>query len=230
MNFGSVATGSTATHTFTVNNTGGVPATALADAGGLAAPYTFLGGAYPGTGGTCAATLLNGANCTIVVEYAPTATGVQTDTIDLSYNDGAGAQNSTRDLTGTGAAPAVLSISDAPTYDYGTIAVGGTSNYTFTVSNTGGIPATLLTGGAFGADFRFLGGAYPGTGGTCTGTLANGANCTVVVEFVPSATGALADTLTINYNDGRCGSSGDASGARNRCGSGIADNFRWPDF
>src|SRR5437868_5741285 len=55
---------------------------------GLAAPFTFKGGTYPGTGGTCIATLAAAGTCTVVVTYSPTTTGAHTDTIDITYNDG----------------------------------------------------------------------------------------------------------------------------------------------
>lgn len=99
-NFGTVNVGNTTTHTFTVTNTGS--GTALSMMGsGLAAPYDFLGGAYPGTGGTCAVTLAAAATCTIVVAYSPSMTGVQSDTITINYNDGSSAQTANRDTTGT---------------------------------------------------------------------------------------------------------------------------------
>ena len=37
----------------------------------LAAPWSFKGGSYPGTGGTCAAALDPGTSCSIVVTFAP---------------------------------------------------------------------------------------------------------------------------------------------------------------
>ena len=40
-----------------MSNSGAVPATSIADGLGLAAPYDYVGGAYPGTGGDCTATL-----------------------------------------------------------------------------------------------------------------------------------------------------------------------------
>ena len=85
---------------------------------GLAAPFAFAGGTYPGTAGTCAGTLAGGASCTLVVDYAPVALGALTDTIDLNYNDGLVLQSATRDVTGTGANPALVGISDGPTYEF----------------------------------------------------------------------------------------------------------------
>jgi hypothetical protein len=99
--FGSVSVGFSATHTFTVTNLGAGSALSLSGTG-LSAPYSFQGGAYPGTGGTCAISLAAAASCTIVVRYDPTVLGVQSDTIVIDYNDGSAAQSASRNITGTG--------------------------------------------------------------------------------------------------------------------------------
>ncbi len=55
-NYGNVATGGSLDKTFTITNGGGATATISGSA--LAAPYSYKGGgAFPGTGGTCGATL-----------------------------------------------------------------------------------------------------------------------------------------------------------------------------
>ncbi|MCB0367503.1 MAG: choice-of-anchor D domain-containing protein, partial [Bdellovibrionales bacterium] len=199
--FGTFAVGSSNDYTFTVNNTGGVTAAGISGTG-LAAPFTFKGGSYPGTGGTCGASLAGGGSCTLVVNYSPTATGVHTDTIQLDYNNGASAQNSLRDIQGTATSPALIAISDGPTYDFGPRALGSTLDKAFTLSNSGGVPATSVAGSGLAAPFEFKGGSYPGLGGTCGATIANGANCTVVVSFTPTAPGLASDTFDIDYNDG----------------------------
>lgn len=99
--------------------------------------------------------------------------------------------------------PAVLAISNGPTYNYGTVANGAVVNYTFTISNNGGSNATGLVGTGLAAPFEFLGGTFPGTGGTCIGSLSlvPGGTCTVVVSFSPVAAITSVDTLIIGYND-----------------------------
>ena len=200
-NFGTVARGSSNDKSFTVSNSGGFAATSVAGAG-LAAPYTFKGGAYPGTGGTCAATIAASGSCTIVVNFSPTATGTPTDTIEINYNNGAAAALATRDLTGTVQTPASLSVSDATTYDFGTVANGSTTEKTFTVSNSGQFSASSLSGSGLSSPFGFKGGSYPGTGGTCGTTLSASATCTVVVVYSPLSTGVQNGTMDINYYDG----------------------------
>jgi hypothetical protein len=200
--YGSVTQGAADTHTFTLNNTGGVTATGMAGAG-LTSPFSFLGGSYPGTGGTCGGSLAAAGACTIVVEFAPLALALQSDTIEINYVDGAGPQTSTRDVQGTGIAPASITISETDPFDFGLIADGGTTTHVFTLTNSGASVATGLTEVGLAPPFRFLGGGYPGTGGNCAGTLAaGGGNCTIVVQYAPTAINTDSDTIDISYNDG----------------------------
>ena len=200
-NFGTKATGSNTDKTITLTNSGGVPATSLVGTG-LAAPYIFKNGTFPGTGGDCGTTLNAGSSCTMIVTFSPSATGVQADAIEINYNDGVTAQTATRNLTGTGALPASITISDGPTWDFGTIAVGGSADKTLTVQNIGGVPATSVSGGGLASPFTFKGGSFPGSGGSCTATLNASATCTIVVSFTPSVGGVQNDDVEISYNDG----------------------------
>lgn len=200
-NFGSVATGGSLVHTFTVTNTGATNATSLLESG-LAAPFSFYGGAYPGTSGTCGASLNSGASCTLVVQFAPTGTGMASDVISLSYFDGVLSQTANRHVMGTGAAPALLTISQTDPYDFGGGAIGSYTVYTFTVTNTGSVSATGLIGKGLAAPFEFYGGVFPGTDGTCGKTLAAAASCTMVVGFAPKTNSVFNDTIDLNYNNG----------------------------
>ena len=212
--FGKHVNGSTTAHTFTVINVGGLAAGKVTPAA-LAAPFGFVGNSYPG-GGTCATTLAPGTSCTFVAVFSPTMAGGVQDKIKLGYDDGAAAQTASVGVAGTGALPAVLAISDGPTYDFGTRADGSKTPHTFTVTLTGGVDATALTPGGLAAGFAFTGGAYPGTGGTCTDTLTQATgSCTVVVTFSPASAGPYAGALSIGYSDGVTGqaASRDVKGA-----------------
>ena len=112
------------------------------------------------------------ASCSIVVLYNPTGITIDNDTIEIGYFDGAATQTSTRDVTGQGIPPGILTFSDAPLYDFGTVANGATATHIFTVTNTGGATTTAMAGAGLAAPFDFFGGAYPGTGGTCGASLA----------------------------------------------------------
>ncbi len=199
--FGTVVVGGNSTQIFTINNTGTGTATSMAEVG-LAAPFGFSGGAFPGTSGTCGATLAPAATCTIEVEFAPTSAGIANDTISISYNDGAGIQNVNRDVTGTGVVPALLTISDSPGFHFGNVQIGFTSNHIFTVTNSGGFTATGLFGIGLSSPYSFTGGGYPGVGGTCTSTLPPGSNCSLDVTYAPTSTGFSLDAIKLIYNDG----------------------------
>lgn len=199
--FGAVATGGFASKAFTLSNSGYTSATGISEIG-LGVPFAFVGGSFPGSGGNCTTTLAPATTCTIAIKFYPTGTGAFTDTIDISYNDGVGVASSTRPIAGTGVAPAVLSISDGPTYDFGTVITGGVYEKTFTVSNSGGANAIAITGSGLAAPFEFKSGSFPGTGGTCTSSLAPAATCTVVVQYTPSTSSVHSDSMDINYNDG----------------------------
>jgi hypothetical protein len=200
--YGVIASGASLDHTFTVNNIGGVSATSIADSGGLAAPFSYKGGSYPGTGGNCGGSLNIATSCTLVVTFSPTVTGIHNDTIELNYNNGSTGVNAQRDLQGTATTPAVISIAGVNPHDFGSRALGSTTDRTFTLSNTGGVPATTLDGVGLAAPFDFKDGSYPGTGGTCGVTLNNGSNCTVIITYTPSTVALHTDTMVINYIDG----------------------------
>ena len=200
-NYTGVVDGTTSDHAFTVSNTGGATATAIVPTA-LALPFSFKGGAYPGTGGTCGAALLGSATCAVVITFAPTAAGLATSALQLAYVDGAQNQSVSRSIQGTGLAPAVLTLSDGPTFDYGTLVEGTSANHTFTLSDTGGANATALSATALSPPFSFPGGAYPGTGGTCGASLAAGATCTIVVGFAPTSPGLVTGALGLAYFDG----------------------------
>jgi uncharacterized delta-60 repeat protein len=203
--FGSQFIATSVDHTFTITNAGGAPAVSMA-AGTteMGAPFTFKGGTYPGTGGTCTDTLASGSTCTVVATFAPTTSGVFNDTLTVGYSDSITSATLSLPIKGTGITVAALSISDGATYNYGTQYASSNTDHTFTLTNFGGFTASAMSAGspAFTAVYSFKGGSYPGTGGTCTATLAPAANCTIVVTFNSSSAGTFSDTVRVGYNDG----------------------------
>lgn len=99
--FGSQVFSTSATTTLTLTNSGTQAASALS-ADALSLPFSFLGGTYPGTGGTCGTSLAAGASCTIRLQFtgAPPA-GAQSATLRIQYSDGVTTAQSTVSLTGT---------------------------------------------------------------------------------------------------------------------------------
>lgn len=70
-----------------------------------------------------------------------------------------------------------------------------------TLRNDGDLPAEGLSGGALVAPLSWAGGAFPGTGGTCTGTLEPDATCDIVLAPIPAPFGVTSQTLTVDYQD-----------------------------
>jgi hypothetical protein len=102
-------------------------------------------------------------------------------------------------VTVTGA-PAVLTIIGSS--DFGETDVGESATKFFYVQNSGGVTATSITGAGLAAPFAFAGGSFPGTGGTCTSTLAAGDMCKFFVEFLPTYESVFKDSIEISYNNG----------------------------
>lgn len=82
--FGFINVGSTYNVIFTLRNSGQANAINIS-ASALTPPYTYTGGTYPGTTGTCASSLIANQTCTIDVTLSPIATGTLTDSIIFSF-------------------------------------------------------------------------------------------------------------------------------------------------
>ena len=172
--FGTLAVTRSVDKSFTITNTGAVNATTV-NGTALTGPFSFKGGAFPGTGGSCGATLIPAATCSVVVTFNPTAIGSFSATMSIGYVNGVSSQTSTRDMQGARSGRR-LGVSDGPTYSFGTWPVGDTREKTLTVTNNGGVTTTSLASVALTAPFTYNGGSYPGTGATCAATLNPTAN------------------------------------------------------
>lgn len=201
--FGTQAGGSSTHRTFTITNSGFTFAKQL-NGVGLAAPFAFYGGSYPGKAGTCGSVLAAASSCTVVIAFSPNNVGVQVDTLEIEYYDGNSFQTTTRSLQGTSVSPALLTISDGPSVNFGVVSVGNSSSAkSITIINTGAITATQMSEYGLSAPFGFAGGAYPGAGGTCGASLAAGGSCVVMVVFAPKmGNGTYTDSIAIRYNNG----------------------------
>ncbi len=145
---------------------------------GLSSPYSFVSG-------NGADTLYQDSTATVIFQYAPTAAGVHTDTIDVGL---AACDNSI--VTGTGiAAECSLSVSSI---NCGDIAIGVTYLDTITIYNTEGDTIILNVSG--------LSGDYAIDSGSGADTLLAGENKDVIVSFDPPTIRAISeatDTLVM---------------------------------
>jgi len=200
--FGQLVLSQTGTVILNVTNTGGIPASSMTP-GGISFPFTFVGGSYPGTGGTCGSALAGGATCTVSIEYAPINPGLHTDGVEITYNNGAVLDTASRDLRGEVLSPAQLTLSEDPLYNYGVLPLGSRASQSFTLTNSGQAAANAIVDGfGLSAPFQFLGGVYPGAGGDCNTSLAGGASCTIFVEFAPVVAANFSDAIELSYFNG----------------------------
>jgi hypothetical protein len=101
LDFGFTLLDETSTQTLVVENTGGVVASGIV-AQSLAHPFSFLGRAFPGDGGSCQHELAPGETCTIVVAFQPGRPAIASAEIVLSYQGLEGVREAKRTVTGGG--------------------------------------------------------------------------------------------------------------------------------
>lgn len=202
--FGNVFINQTDTAFITINNIGNFGASEIEEAVLLTGDFEFTGGTYPGTGGTCVDTLDAGDDCTINITFSSDTIGAKTGTLELSYDNGEEEQSFEIDFIGT-IEGAVLEAET--THNFFRVAKNSTNEAEIEITNNGNITAASLANGFTPASpFSYKGFAYPGSGGTCTTSLAAGASCTIVIQYVPTGTGTGLLThssyVRLNYNEG----------------------------
>jgi hypothetical protein len=130
-------------------------------------------------------TLAANTDCQVMVEFAPSQTGLVAGT--LTFTDGAGTQTVT--LTGTGAAPPTDVLSPATLTFLGTIIGQNSTAQTVTIANTGDLPLTSIAASVSGA-FQ--------VSSNCGTQLVAQSVCTLSVVFAPTQAGVETGTLTVS--------------------------------
>lgn len=143
-------------------------------------------------------------------------------TPDSSGEVGSGSMSGSE--TGTTDDEAALVLEDAPIFDFADITLGEVDTHGFVLRNDGGAAATDLAASVDAAPFSFSGAAYPGTGGTCTDTLAPGSSCVLVIACTPAQWGSATAALSITY-DGPNGGSGSIATMLRARGVGRSENL-----
>jgi hypothetical protein len=197
LDFGVAVAGQTVDRTMTVTNTGDATA-------GTSAPISpSIAGAgaafFSVANTTCGATLAGGAACDVTIRFTPTTSlGAKSATVAVSATPG---NQSSTSLTGTSAAPAEISVLP-PGIQFLPTTVGATSGaIPISVSNIGGVDAgtsSALQASMTGIDAS----QFQVTMGSCTATLAPGANCLLSVTFSPTSGGPKSATLTVTSSPG----------------------------
>ncbi|HEY6444926.1 MAG TPA: choice-of-anchor D domain-containing protein [Acidobacteriaceae bacterium] len=137
----------------------------------------------------CGPTLAGHTTCSMLVAFAPVATGAASGTLTVSDEF----RSQTIALAGTGLAPPAISISSS-SVDFGSVTVNATSAVSpVTVTNTGGYPiidlAALVTPG------------FSIASNSCPPTLALASSCQIGIDFAPASSGSLTGALTLTASN-----------------------------
>ncbi|MBY0314944.1 MAG: choice-of-anchor D domain-containing protein [Bdellovibrionales bacterium] len=99
VNFGLLKKGTVSTRVITISNSGGSTLSGIVIKD-LQTPFAFPGGDYPGTAGSCGATLKPNESCQMLLEFQPSEAGVFTNSLTLQYFDGNSVQAAELELLG----------------------------------------------------------------------------------------------------------------------------------
>jgi uncharacterized delta-60 repeat protein len=194
--FGSVAVGNNTSLTFTIRNPGTLS-------------LSSLGITFDGTNASDFSVTTNptspvavAGTTTFIVRFTPTAGGVRNAALHIASNVMGSKNPYSIVLTGTATTsdiaveqPALTSVADGGSKDFGSVANGSNTSLTFTIRNTGVADLTGLTitrDGTNSAEFTVT--TNPAT------TVLPGANTTFIVRFAPTGTGIRTAALRIGSN------------------------------
>lgn len=139
---------------------------------------------------------------TVTEEFSMSRTGVDFDFKEKIQVPCFGV--GTHEITGKATrAPAAYLFFEPIAKSFGTVLQNDPAVTTASLRNVGQLSASTLAVTAPDAPFSFVGGAYPGTGGTCGTQLAPLSSCTVAMQLDTSALSSpTSTTVTGSYVDG----------------------------
>ncbi len=141
----------------------------------------------------CGNSLAGHSTCAMTVAYVPKSVGPGTGVLTVTDTY----RSQTVALTGTGVAPAGVSLSPASGMTFAATGVGlSTSPQTVTLTNNGGMTLAIQSIATAG-DFSIV-----AASNTCGATLAPGAACAMQIAFLPTAAGARAGSLIVTDSAG----------------------------
>lgn len=199
--FENIVLGTAVIQTATITNAGtsDLSLGTIANADPIKAPFSIINDSCSDS------TIPSAESCSVTIQFAPTETGVFSDTFDIPSNDPETASIAMQ-LSGSGTpkpAPSIIvTDSVAPSGDliivFGDILQNTTGEQTVTLNNKGNSDLTVGT----------IGGMDPPTtpfgisADSCSNrSLQPAASCTITVQFSPSATGTFSGTFVIPSND-----------------------------
>jgi len=235
LSFGNVTLGLSQSLTETVNNSGGENLTIT--------QATPTGSGFSYNGLTLPLTLVPGQSSTFSVAFAPLAAGSVSGTLSLTVSSSS--TPVTVALSGTGIAPATLAANPA-SLAFSSVELGKSQTQTTTITNTGGVSATISQDTVAGAGFSLSGlnpplALAPGQSATLSVTFtpqtlssvsgsvaiaSDASNSNLTVSLSGSATGAPQGQLsvspsTINAGSVTVGQSGSATGTLSASGASV---------
>jgi len=185
INFGQIAVGGTSTNrTVTVSNGGSTSV----NISSVVAEGTFS--LITSKVSPCGGPLAPGSSCKFSVNFSPTSTGGVKSSVTVT--DDANISPQVLNLSGTGAAPIVISPSSL---NFGAQSVGTTSP-SLTLTVTSNQSSSLSLGITASGDFLI----QPGGSNPCGETLPALGQCTVGVAFSPSVTGPIPGVVSFAYS------------------------------
>jgi Abnormal spindle-like microcephaly-assoc'd, ASPM-SPD-2-Hydin len=180
--FGNVQVGASQSQTETLKNTGSESITI--------SQATVVGTAFNYTGLSLPLTLAPNQSTTFGVVFAPTSAGAGSGSLSLAISGSSTVVDFA--LSGTGVTPAALSARPA-SITFSSIPVGQNQAQTETVTNTGGVNATISQATAAGTGFSLTGLSLPVT-------LTPGQSASFSVTFAPQSAGGFSGSVTISSN------------------------------
>ena len=181
--FGNVNTGSNASETISLTNSGTASLTIT--------QATISSGAFTMSGLTVPLTISASSSSSLTVTFAPTATGAASSSITLTSN--APGSPMTISLTGTGVSPTLQLTVSPTTLNFGNVQVGDTGSETATLTNSGNSSVTI-------SQMTTSGTGYSASGVGAGQVLTAGQSVSLTVTFTPTATGSATGTVTITSN------------------------------
>jgi hypothetical protein len=187
--FGNQSVGTTSTTkaaTFTNSGNVALSITSIAVSGTNASDFAQTN--------NCGSSVAAGANCTINVTFTPSVSGSRA--ANIAITDNATGSPQAVSLSGTGASttsgvsfsPSNLGFSNQP------VEMTSTAQ-TITLTNSGAASLSITGFNVTGANSSEF-----AQNNNCGSSVAAGANCTIVVLFTPSATGARSAALSVSDN------------------------------
>jgi hypothetical protein len=146
-NFGNTVVGNSSPATIQILNYSQYPGF-LSSVTIAGSDFTFIGGSFPGTDGTCSnVQMLNpGQSCTVRVQFSPSVSGARSATLSVNFNNGS-VQTDTVPLNGSG--QGVISASATPgAVNLSWAAISGASYNIYRSTTSGSFASPLVTGWA----------------------------------------------------------------------------------